>query len=181
MLVMVIDRQWKTAAIWALVGAIFAVCGIIHVPEAGFENFSEPTWEQCDIEGYCWPFAEQWMFFVSYLMLFGTFGLIEVSRKFQCDPALLPPLEDETTHAFHNWFEDAAVDTHMHTRDPADQVDEARLDKSTMFKPDHFVTVDDPDITASTRKVSFSADGEKTSVSEEEPVYIPGDNEEFGA
>jgi AGZA family xanthine/uracil permease-like MFS transporter len=32
MLCFVIDRKWKTATIWALIGALFAVFGIIHVP-----------------------------------------------------------------------------------------------------------------------------------------------------
>jgi len=113
-------------------------------------------------------------------MLFGTFGLIELSRKYQFDLSLLPPLEDETTHAFANWFEDAAVDTHMHTRDPVEQVDQPRLDKSTMFKPDHFVPVDDPDLTGSTRKISFN-ETSKTTDQEGEPVIIPGDDEEYRA
>jgi AGZA family xanthine/uracil permease-like MFS transporter len=32
MLCFVIDRKWKTATIWALIGSLFAVFGIIHVP-----------------------------------------------------------------------------------------------------------------------------------------------------
>lgn len=47
MIVFVIDRQWKKATIWAMIGAAFAAVGIIHVPVAGFENFTSPTWEQC--------------------------------------------------------------------------------------------------------------------------------------
>ena len=45
MLVQVIDRQWKLATIWALISAFFAVFGIIHTPEAGFENFAAPFCE----------------------------------------------------------------------------------------------------------------------------------------
>jgi hypothetical protein len=45
MLVQVIDRQWKLATIWALISAFFAVFGIIHVPEAGLENFAAPFCE----------------------------------------------------------------------------------------------------------------------------------------
>jgi len=44
----VIDRKWKSAALWSMVGSLFAAMGLIHVPEAGFKNFSEPTPEQCD-------------------------------------------------------------------------------------------------------------------------------------
>jgi adenine/guanine/hypoxanthine permease len=47
MLVMVIDRRWKNATLWALIAAFLAGVGIIHVPVAGFESFSSPTWEQC--------------------------------------------------------------------------------------------------------------------------------------
>jgi hypothetical protein len=194
MLVMVIDRRWKTAAIWSLIAALFAVCGIIHVPEAGFENFSSPTWEQCVVyDTECWPFAEQWMFFVAYLMFFATFGLVEVVRKYELDGALLPPLEDETTHAFNNWFENAAVDAHMHTRDPTEQVEEPLYDKSTMFKPDNFVEVDDPEIdeTGSTHKstsrVSFvdseDASGHKPTPAKEVVAAEPDSDgdEEYGA
>lgn len=185
MLVMVIDRRWKSAGIWALVAAVFACCGIIHVPEAGFESFSQPTWEQC--EAYpdnCWPFAEQWMFFVSYLMLFGTFALIELSRKYECDPSLLPPLFDETAHAFDDWFADAAIVVHMHTHAPNEEIDEPIIDKSTQMKPDHHVKVvdDDPDSTHQTGKESVSnAKEDSTSSEEANLVIVPPDEEEFGA
>jgi hypothetical protein len=44
-LVQVIDQQWKLATIWALISATLSVFGIIHVPEAGFENFAAPFCE----------------------------------------------------------------------------------------------------------------------------------------
>jgi adenine/guanine/hypoxanthine permease len=47
MLVSVIDRQWRKATVWAIIAALFALFGIIHVPEAGFKNFDKPVWEQC--------------------------------------------------------------------------------------------------------------------------------------
>jgi AGZA family xanthine/uracil permease-like MFS transporter len=82
MLVNVLDRQWRLATIWALVAAVFAVFGIIHVPEAGFDNFHSPTWEQCFGPGNCWDFAEQWMFFVAYCCLAATFGILIYVQKF---------------------------------------------------------------------------------------------------
>jgi hypothetical protein len=84
--------------------------------EAGFETFSEPTWEQCTAEG-CWDFAEQWMFFVAYVMLAGTFALIEVSRRIGWDECLLEEIDDGTTHAFNDWFADADKIVESHTPD----------------------------------------------------------------
>lgn len=110
MLVMVIDRQWKKSTFWAMVGALFSLFGIIHVPAAGFENFSKPVWEQCSVyPDSCWEFGEQWMFFVAYLMLAGTFILIEISRATGFDSALLPPIEDTAQEEFSDWFRDAAI------------------------------------------------------------------------
>lgn len=187
MLVMVIDRRWKTAAIWSLVAALLACCGIIHVPEAGFENFSQPTWEQCvSYPDDCWQYAEQWMFFISYIMFFVTFGLIELSRKYGCDPTLLPPLEDETTHAFDNWFENAAVAGHMHTHKPTEQVDEPIYDKSTMFKPDkEFVDVTDSTVQSKSFKVEEGAveslPMEKEIDISPKEAPVDDEDEEFGA
>lgn len=110
MLVMVIDRKWKHATFWAMVAAIFALFGIIHVPEAGFKNFSSPLWEQCvAYPGDCWDFGEQWMFFVAYLMLAGTYALIDISRSTGFDSFLLPAIEDEKLEEFNDWFRDAAI------------------------------------------------------------------------
>jgi hypothetical protein len=110
MLVMVIDRQWKKATFWSLVGAFFALFGIIHMPEAGFDNFSKPVWEQCSIyPDSCWEFGQQWMFFVAYLMLGATFMLIELSRATGFDSTLLPPIEDNSQEEFSDWFRDAAI------------------------------------------------------------------------
>lgn len=120
--VMVLDRRWLTAAIWAFVGSLFAVFGIIHVPQAGFKNFAQPTWEQCSgitDAGVptCWENAEQWMFFVAYLMLCATFGLIHLARRF--DSSMLEELDDPSNHAFDDWFADAAK--------PADTFDPSHL------------------------------------------------------
>jgi hypothetical protein len=115
MLVMVLDRKWKGAIAWALISALFSLFGIIHMPTAGFKTFAEPLWEQCegvpdangDIVGAnCWDFAEQWMFFVAYLMLVATFGIIEFCKTF--DKTLGEEIDDESSHAFDNWFKDAA-------------------------------------------------------------------------
>lgn len=111
MVVNVIDRQWKLAAIWAGVAAAFAVTGIIHVPEAGFDNMSDPFWEQCSEAG-CWEFAEQWMFCVSYLVLGATFILVLIFSKY--DDAMEDPIDDESRHAFDDWFQEAKIDTTVH-------------------------------------------------------------------
>jgi hypothetical protein len=108
-LVQVIDRQWKLATIWSLIAAAFSLFGIIHVPEAGFENFATPFWEQCTGPDpvVCWEFAEQWMFFVAYLVLATTFVLIGIAAK--TDKTIEEPVDDETRHAFDDWFKDAKV------------------------------------------------------------------------
>lgn len=110
-LVNVLDRQWKLATIWSIIASLFAVFGIIHVPQAGFSNFSEPFWEQCTASG-CWDFAEQWMFFVSYLILAGTFMIIGFAAKY--DKTIEEPIDDESRHAFDDWFKEAKIDTTVH-------------------------------------------------------------------
>ena len=57
----------------------------------------------------CWEFAEQWMFFVAYLVLAATFVLIGVASK--SDKTLEEPIDDESCHAFDDWFKDAKIDT----------------------------------------------------------------------
>jgi len=115
MLVNVLDRHWLQATIWAAVAATFAVFGIIHVPEAGFDTFSEATWEQCsgtaDGGADCWDHAEQYMFFVAYIMLGVTFVAIHFAKKF--DDTIEEPIDDESRHAFDDWFKDAAVETEL--------------------------------------------------------------------
>ena len=39
-------------------------------------------------------------------MLAGTFGLIELGKKF--DDSIDDPIDDESAHAFDDWFKDAA-------------------------------------------------------------------------
>jgi len=112
-IVQVLDRQWKLATIWAIIAALFALFGIIHVPAAGFSNLSAPFWEQCvagsDGLASCWQFAEQCMFFVAYLILAGTFAITGVASRF--DDRIKEPIDDETRHAFDDWFKDAKLDT----------------------------------------------------------------------
>lgn len=108
MLVNVLDRQWKKAGIWAVIASLFAVTGIIHVPEAGFDNFTDPFWEQCSVNG-CWEFAEQWMFFLSYLILAATFAAVGVMAKY--DDTIPEPMDDPSAHAFEDWFKEAKIDT----------------------------------------------------------------------
>jgi hypothetical protein len=119
MLVKVIDRQWFFAVIWALLGAFFALFGIIHVPEAGFENFTSPTWEQCVSSTECWEHAMQWQFMVAYLMLAATFAIIGAVQKWGGDDKMLPAIIDkEAEEAFKDWFKDAAVDPHPSPHNP---------------------------------------------------------------
>jgi hypothetical protein len=112
MIVMVLDRKWVAATVWALIGSFFALFGIIHVPQAGFEYFSSPTYEQCwQPDGgtpTCWDFAEQWMFFVGYIILAAHFAIIEVARRYFSDESLGDILDDPSAHAFDNWFVDAS-------------------------------------------------------------------------
>ena len=177
MLVMVIDRKWKLATIWALIASLFAVVGIIHVPEAGFENFSSPTWEQCvSFPDDCWEFAQQWMFFVAYLMLAATFAIIEVARRMGLDKTLLPELDDETTHAFNDWFADADKVIHMHTHAPGEDEDEI-----SVTKVEHYA---DPDRTASTRGSYASPEDEEKVVpkaAEIQEETVDALEEEYGA
>lgn len=111
MAVMVLDRKWPQAIMWAMLGALLALFGVIHMPEAGFDTFSEPLLEQCsglddDGKPTCWEDAQQWMFFVAYLILAATFGLIMIAAKF--DDTIQEPVDDESAHAFDDWFKDAA-------------------------------------------------------------------------
>lgn len=129
MLIQVLNREWVTATVWAFIGSLFALFGVIHVPSAGFKNFSSPTWEQC-VEGadgtaQCWQFAVQWMFFVSYLMLAGTFALIKFAQRF--DETLEEPLLDESAHAFDDWFADAAIDPTAKKGDFTEESEEKEL------------------------------------------------------
>lgn len=116
MMVMIVDRKWTGACLWSLIGAAFAVVGIIHVPIAGFEAFASPTWEQCSASNEdtptCWENAQQWMFFVAYLMLAVIFAILQVFRRFRLDSTLKEPFIDATAFAFNNWFRDAANSPH---------------------------------------------------------------------
>ncbi len=147
MLVNVLDRQWKLATIWAIIASLFAVFGIIHVPEAGFSNFSSPFWEQCnpgsDGLASCWDFAEQWMFFLSYLVLAGTFALIGVMAKF--DESMEAPIDDESRHAFDDWFKEANLDTTQH-RSKRMSVEDANALTKTTVEPDKLASSDSSDV-----------------------------------
>ena len=136
MLVMAIDRHWSLAAVWAMIGAAFALVGLIHVPEAGFDTFSEPVWEQCASTDDCWEYGEQWMFFVAYLMLAATFGLIGLARKYGGDSTLLPPvIDEESDQGFSDWFADAGVDTSkIHWKQEAELAAEKDPDKTAHMK-----------------------------------------------
>lgn len=104
-LVNVLDRQWKLASIWAIVAAVFAVFGIIHVPQAGFSSMTQAPWEHCLGEDACWEFAYQWMFVVAYCMMAATCAIIFFASGY--DSQLEDPIDDESRHAFDDWFKDA--------------------------------------------------------------------------
>lgn len=107
MLVNVIDRQWVMAAIWAIISSLFAVFGIIHSFSAGFSNFSSASWQYCygADDATCWEYSEQWMEFTAYLMMAATFVILHVTQKY--DDHMKDPIDDESRHAFDDWYKDA--------------------------------------------------------------------------
>ncbi|CAM9100814.1 unnamed protein product [Discosporangium mesarthrocarpum] len=118
MLVLVIDRRWWQATVWSMLGAIFAMFGIIHVPVAGFDTFDKPVSDVCsaifDETGEvasvnCWENSFQWQYMTAYIMLAVIFIIIEVCRKLGLGQ-LEPPIEDDTNNAFQNWFEDGEAE-----------------------------------------------------------------------
>ncbi|VEU39659.1 unnamed protein product [Pseudo-nitzschia multistriata] len=123
-LVNVIDRQWVSAAIWSVIASLFAVFGIIHSFSAGFSNFNSPSWQYCwDADGTCWEYSEQWMEFTAYLMVAATFVILHFVSKH--DEQMKDPIDDESRHAFDDWFKDAYKykDSEGNTRD-------SRIDQS---------------------------------------------------
>lgn len=145
----VLDRQWKIAIIWTGVAFILAIFGIIHVPEAGFESFSDATREQCEppaVEGdppVCWEFGEQWMFAVAYLMLAATFAILLVVSKY--DETIEEPIDDESRHAFDDWFKDAAVDTAVDSGDKKEHHPDETTKSGKEFGKEEDVPVVKPD------------------------------------
>jgi hypothetical protein len=125
-LVNVIDRQWKSASIWAIVASFFALFGIIHMPEAGVKNLDQSPWEHCFSPDYCWEFSLQWMYVVAYVMMAATFCIILFASKY--DSQIQDPIDDETRHAFDDWFKDAAKVTDSHGNVIEDPTVEKKLD-----------------------------------------------------
>ena len=143
MLVMVIDRKWLRASYISTFGALLSAVGIIHVPEAGFKTFTQPTWNQCSaVTGECWEFAEQYMFMTAYLMLTVFYLLIEASRRFGIDKTLLPPIEDPATDDFGDWFAEALT-----VRGEANSADGTVVDSSKKTTKTIDDTVDAVDYT----------------------------------
>lgn len=109
--------------VWALVAAFFALFGIIHMPSAGFKSFAQPTMEQCDAAtGQCWDNAEQWMYFTSYLMLAATFVLIWIAKRYGGDTTIEDVIDDKSSHAFDDWFRNAAIDITVHDTSPQGRI-----------------------------------------------------------
>ncbi|MGK3744984.1 MAG: hypothetical protein ACI90V_011845 [Bacillariaceae sp.] len=131
MIVNVIDRQWKSAAIWAIVSSLFAVTGVIHSFSAGFGNFSSPAWQMCFGTDLCWTYTEQWMQFTAYIMMAATFVILYFVS--QMDDSIEDAIDDESRHAFDDWFQDAYKykDEHGNTRDsriaPTDEETKAAM------------------------------------------------------
>jgi len=145
-LVQVIDRQWKKAALWAGISSLFALFGIIHVPEAGFDNFSDAVWEQCSDATTCWDHGQQWKFFVAYIMMGATFVLIELARTLGGDKQLLPPIQDESAEEFKDWFKDAAVVVDTKTKTWRDELEEQESGQYNYKSGE--ATKEDPDAVA---------------------------------
>jgi hypothetical protein len=185
-LVNVIDRQWKLATIWAVVASLFSLVGIIHMPVAGFDTFGDPVWEQCSLSGdevNCWDYGVQWMFFVAYMMMGATFLLIGVASKF--DETIGPPIDDETRHAFDDWFKDAyTVSSDADDGvDPTKAVhDETRHACDDWFKDAYKVSSDADDGVDPTKavkedvKVPHDVDA-KREVSDEVDTELPKESE----
>jgi len=117
--------------VWALVAAFFALFGIIHMPAAGFQNFAQPTMEQCDAaSGQCWDYAEQWMYFTAYLMMAATFVLIYLAKVYGGDKTIEDQLDDKSSHAFDDWFHNAAIDITVHDTSPIGKREERMLQEN---------------------------------------------------
>jgi AGZA family xanthine/uracil permease-like MFS transporter len=105
-----IDRKWTQVALWCTVAAVFSCLGVIHVPEAGFANFTDSSWEQCDASTEeCWQHGEQWTFMTAYLMMGATSLVVNAAKRF--DPAIQDEIDDNSRPPFHDWFDKAAVPT----------------------------------------------------------------------
>merc|ERR1719456_718383 len=111
-LVMVMDRRWLGASLWAFIASIFAVFGVIHQFAAGFKAWKTPTFEYCSADG-CNDYSVQWMYFTAYLMLAGTFALLHFVAK--VDKTIEDPIIDETANAYTYVDEDGVE---RDSRDP---------------------------------------------------------------
>lgn len=61
------------------------------------------------------------MFVVAYAMMAATFGTLIVASNY--DDNIEDPIDDETRHAFDDWFKDAAVDNNPEFVKPEALVD----------------------------------------------------------
>lgn len=111
-IVKTIDRKWIHLFWSCVVAALFSLLGIIHAPTAGFASLREPHWEQCSTEE-CWQHAQQWMFVVAYVSMGATALILDLLRRFGCDPSLQIEIEnahDVTMVDVTDWFGNAAID-----------------------------------------------------------------------
>jgi AGZA family xanthine/uracil permease-like MFS transporter len=108
MIVNMIDRKWRLASIWTGIASLFALFGIIHAPEAGFDNFTENTFQECWTDPIlgnvlCWDENEQWKYFVAYIILLGMCMLADAAQTFGFGD-MLPPIVEESKDVFADWF-----------------------------------------------------------------------------
>ncbi|CAM9279105.1 unnamed protein product [Ectocarpus sp. 8 AP-2014] len=114
MLVHIIDRKWWQASVWAVISACFTAVGIIHVPVAGFDDFTSTVGDLCtpvtdDLEvvttASCWDHADQWHYMTAYLMMAVVFVAIEGVRRAGVGN-LDEPILTEEADAFKDWYGD---------------------------------------------------------------------------
>ena len=109
-----IDRKWLHLFWFCLGAALFSLLGIIHTPTAGFASLRETHWEQCDAStGSCWQFGQQWMFVVAYVSMGGTALVLDLARRFNCDPTMQIEIDDVSQVTMvdeTDWFDNAALD-----------------------------------------------------------------------
>ncbi|CAM9711568.1 unnamed protein product [Ectocarpus sp. 12 AP-2014] len=114
MLVHIIDRKWWQASVWAVISACFTAVGVIHVPVAGFDDFTSTVGDLCtpvtdDLEvvttATCWDHADQWHYMTAYLMMAVVFVAIEGVRRAGVGN-LDEPILTEEADAFKDWYGD---------------------------------------------------------------------------
>ncbi|CAN0254410.1 unnamed protein product, partial [Ectocarpus fasciculatus] len=117
MLVHIIDRKWWQASVWAVISAGFTAVGIIHVPVAGFDDFTSTVGDLCTpvtddlgvaTTATCWDHADQWHYMTAYLIMAVVFVAIEGLRRAGVGN-LDEPILTEEADAFKDWYGDESL------------------------------------------------------------------------